>query len=168
VRGQCNTRGSLSKLKRTPPQRKINVTSNSPVGEISVVTLIRTDTTLDHSQKAEKVWSVDACGAVCHAQLKKRGQLCYGAGPCRQVTERAPPPPKRSRRGWCANFCTRSRTRLVPSPSTRATRPAKNHNKTQNTIQSPKDVPGGGRVPNKCCSLHTVAKVCTSTKTKLF
>jgi hypothetical protein len=32
------------------------VTSKSPVGDISVVTLIRTDTTLDHSQKAEKVW----------------------------------------------------------------------------------------------------------------
>ena len=29
--------------------------SKSPVGDISVVTLIRTDTTLDHSQKAEKV-----------------------------------------------------------------------------------------------------------------
>jgi hypothetical protein len=53
---QCNTRGPLSKLERTPPQRKINVTSKSPVGDISVVTLIRTDTTLDHSQKAEKVW----------------------------------------------------------------------------------------------------------------
>ena len=35
--------------------RKIDVTSKSPVGDISVVTLIRTDTTLDHSQKAEKV-----------------------------------------------------------------------------------------------------------------
>ena len=34
---------------------KINVTCKSPVGDISVVTLIRTDTTLDHSQKAEKV-----------------------------------------------------------------------------------------------------------------
>ena len=31
------------------------MTSKSPVGDISVVTLIRTDTTLDHSQKAEKV-----------------------------------------------------------------------------------------------------------------
>ena len=31
------------------------VTSKSPVGDISVVTLIRTDITLDHSQKAEKV-----------------------------------------------------------------------------------------------------------------
>ena len=35
-------------------------TSKSPVGDISVVTLIRTDTTLDHSQKAEKV-----CMYVC-------------------------------------------------------------------------------------------------------
>ena len=34
---------------------KIDVTSKSPVGDISVVTLIRTDTTLDHSQTAEKV-----------------------------------------------------------------------------------------------------------------
>ena len=33
------------------------MTSKSPVGDISVVTLIRTDTTLDHSQKAEKVIS---------------------------------------------------------------------------------------------------------------
>jgi len=57
VQCQCNTRGSLSKLKRAPPQAKINVTSKSPVGDISVVTLIRTDTTLDHSQKAEKVWA---------------------------------------------------------------------------------------------------------------
>ena len=56
VQGQCNARGPLSKLEETPPQRKIDVTSKSPVGDISVVTLIRTDTTLDHSQKAEKVW----------------------------------------------------------------------------------------------------------------
>ena len=52
---QRYARGPLSKLERTPPQAKINVTSKSPVGDISVVTLIRTDTTLDHSQKAEKV-----------------------------------------------------------------------------------------------------------------
>ena len=32
-----------------------DVTSKSPVGNISVVTLIRTDITGDHSQKAEKV-----------------------------------------------------------------------------------------------------------------
>ena len=47
----------MSKLAGVPPRRKINVTSKSPVGDISVVTLIRTDTTLDHSQKAEKVWA---------------------------------------------------------------------------------------------------------------
>ena len=57
VRCQCNTRGLLSKLEKIPPQRKIHVTSKSPVGDISDVTLIRTDTTLDHSQKAEKVWT---------------------------------------------------------------------------------------------------------------
>ena len=39
----------------TSPRKNL-VTSKSPVGDISVVTLIRTDTTLDHSQKAEKVW----------------------------------------------------------------------------------------------------------------
>ena len=55
VQSQCNTRGPRSKLQRKPPPRKIDVTSKSPVGDISVVTLIRTDTTLDHSQKAEKV-----------------------------------------------------------------------------------------------------------------
>ena len=44
---------------------KIDVTSKSPVGDILVVTLIRTDTTLDHSQKAEKV-SIDmAAPAMC-------------------------------------------------------------------------------------------------------
>jgi hypothetical protein len=32
------------------------MTSMSPVGDMSVVTLIRTDTTLDRSQKDEKVY----------------------------------------------------------------------------------------------------------------
>ena len=44
---------------------KIDVTSKSPVGDISVVTLIRTDTTLDHSQKAEKVCSYMAAAGMC-------------------------------------------------------------------------------------------------------
>ena len=35
--------------------RKIDVTGKLTVASVSVVTLIRTDTTLDHSQKAEKV-----------------------------------------------------------------------------------------------------------------
>ena len=55
VPGQGNTKERLSKLKTASPHRKIDVTCKTPVGIISAVTLIRTDTTLDHSQKAEKV-----------------------------------------------------------------------------------------------------------------
>ena len=66
--------------------RKINVTSKSPVGNISVVTLIRTDTTLDHSQKAEKVcisMSIDS-QTVCNAHMLRglRGDYCMLACPC--------------------------------------------------------------------------------------
>lgn len=50
--GMC---GALSKLKRHPSQRKINLTSKFPVGDTSVVTLMISDTTLDHRRKAEKV-----------------------------------------------------------------------------------------------------------------
>ena len=69
VQCQCNMRGPLSKLKRMSPLRKIIVTSKSPVGDISVVTLIRTDTTLDHSQKAEKVCSARVCVRAAIATL---------------------------------------------------------------------------------------------------
>ena len=55
VPDQGNTQECLSKLRATSPPRKMVVTCKSPVGDISAVTLIRTDTTLDHSQKAEKV-----------------------------------------------------------------------------------------------------------------
>jgi hypothetical protein len=48
-------RQDRSKLRTLTPQRKIDVKSEQPVGCVSVFTLIRTDTTLDHSQKAEKV-----------------------------------------------------------------------------------------------------------------
>ena len=78
VQCQCNTREPLSKLERTSPQRKINVTSKSPVGDISVVTLIRTDTTLDHSQKAEKVW-------IRHDQLSRHIGLTPPAHVSQQV-----------------------------------------------------------------------------------
>ena len=56
--------GWLSTLKRTLPQSKTYVTSKPPVGDISVVTLIRTDTTLDHSQEAEKVWASWLCRSM--------------------------------------------------------------------------------------------------------
>ena len=96
VQCQCNTQGTLSKLKRTPSQAKINVTSKSPVGDISVVTLIRTDTTLDHSQKAEKVWACILGGppsvrpAHDHAASK-------GGGCAPQVGSREPLKHARSR-----------------------------------------------------------------------
>ena len=59
----CNQRSAVLVQRVRAPElaqegtspSKIDVTIKSPVGDISVVTLIRTDTTLDHSQKAEKV-----------------------------------------------------------------------------------------------------------------
>ena len=44
-----------SKLRALSPHRKIDVKRELSVESVSVFTLIRTDTTLDHSQKAEKV-----------------------------------------------------------------------------------------------------------------
>ena len=70
VQCQGNTFGHMSKLKVAPTQRKIDVTSKSPVGDISVVTLIRTDTTLDHSQKAEKVWNNMASASNIKMRMK--------------------------------------------------------------------------------------------------
>ena len=58
--------GPSSKLVESLHPRKIDVTSKAPVGAISIVTLIRTDTTLDHSQKAEKVWGPLCPGGVEH------------------------------------------------------------------------------------------------------
>ena len=58
--GMCRpstTREGLRASPRGHPPKKNNVTSKSSVGDISVVTLKRTDTTLDHSQQAEKVWT---------------------------------------------------------------------------------------------------------------
>ena len=53
------------------PRSKIDVTSKPPVGGISVVTLIRTDTTLDHSQKAEKVCPTSVKIFVSKSDLNK-------------------------------------------------------------------------------------------------
>jgi len=56
------------------PPMKNKATSKSPVGDISVVTLIRTDTTLDHSQKAEKVW---CSHSVYSRQIIKKSPVFY-------------------------------------------------------------------------------------------
>ena len=60
------------------------MTSKSPVGDISVVTLIRTDTTLDHSQKAEKV-----CGSKAHTGgVHTDGQhMCWLCGVAEGVVQ---------------------------------------------------------------------------------
>ena len=79
---QCNTRRLLSKLKKTLPQRKIGVTSKSPFGDISVVTLIRTDTTLDHSQKAEKVCSCVVYGVVLACPCVEAVLFVFAFFPC--------------------------------------------------------------------------------------
>ena len=87
---QCNMRRSPSKLKRTLPQSKIYVTSKSPVGDISVVTLIRTDTTLDHSQKAEKVCTRMNISSCC---LKEKTKAMFdksgGGSRCGTTRRRA-------------------------------------------------------------------------------
>lgn len=62
--------------------RKINVTSKSPVGDISVVTLIRTDTTLDHSQKAEKVCLRSRHFLFCGFVANKRNDLVKSNDVC--------------------------------------------------------------------------------------
>ena len=84
---KCNARATRevpsSKLKEQPPQRKIGVTSNLPVGRISVVTLIRTDTTLDHSQKAEKVCVPLLLLKVCNSSNNANGSDSGDASPPR-------------------------------------------------------------------------------------
>ena len=64
---RSDTRGTPEQAREYTSPTKIIVTSKFPVGNISVVTLIRTDTTLDHSQKAEKVCPM-ASSTSLHAE----------------------------------------------------------------------------------------------------
>ena len=74
----------------TLPRSKIHVTSKSPVGDISVVTLIRTDTTLDHSQKAEKVWTVLRSSCACARGCAQVACLRFAFGGAAVERLRAP------------------------------------------------------------------------------
>ena len=76
MRWPHNTQGTPSKPGLRLILSKIDVTSKPPVGDISVVTLIRTDTTLDHSQKAEKV-----CHECAGINRQSNQTLCYWAPP---------------------------------------------------------------------------------------
>ena len=77
---------------------KNHVTSKSPVGDISVVTLIRTDTTLDHSQKAEKVWCGQPGGAFWDRHCKTSARQDNISGR-RRLSEHL----------CCDNVCLRAR-----------------------------------------------------------
>ena len=65
-----HSRAPEQALEDTSPE-KIDVTSKSPVEDMSVVTLIRTDTTLDHSQKAEKVWAPIGLEQLKHETVRQ-------------------------------------------------------------------------------------------------
>ena len=87
------------------PRPKIVVTSKSPVGDISVVTLIRTDTTLDHSQKAEKVWLLpfEASGrCVLAGQLKQSFELGWKGN--QEMYDHSVKRKSRTRRGESNSF----------------------------------------------------------------
>ena len=73
------TAGRAQQSCNPTPLRNIGVTCKSPVGDISAVTLIRTDTTLDHSQKAEKVWMG---GNMHHCWHQSYYQQFYPSGCC--------------------------------------------------------------------------------------
>ena len=62
------------------PPRKIAVTIGLSVESISVVTLIRTDTTLDHSQKAEKVYLKWKTAMTEMCTWQKTGNLLINTG----------------------------------------------------------------------------------------
>ena len=68
---------------------KIIVTKESPVEDLTVVTLLRTDTTLDHSQKAEKVcngtWAV--C-VDCLANVYSSSSELFWCGSCSSCVSR--------------------------------------------------------------------------------
>ena len=53
----------------------------SQVGTVSVFTLIRTDTTLDLSQKAEKVWKVPQRGSILDVFILEGLDYFYGFPP---------------------------------------------------------------------------------------
>ena len=114
VQDQGNTQERLSKLKATSPHRKIIVTCKSPVGDISAVTLIRTDTTLDHSQKAEKV-----CWHMCAPRAPEWPLTNTDAapGPTPQKPRSHPRAKASALPGISAASGVRSTPHLTPHPS---------------------------------------------------
>ena len=73
-RAEATRESGASKLADRLSLRKINVTKKSPFGLISPVTEKRTDTTLDLSQKAEKV----CCCVVAHSLTGREARSIHG------------------------------------------------------------------------------------------
>ena len=71
---------------------------------ISAVTLIRTDTTLDHSQKAEKVWNTPR-----HPRAPAAAQTPTALPPGVRAPTQASLPPSRSMHAWAMDFQLRGR-----------------------------------------------------------
>ncbi len=69
--------GTCASSRRHHPEQQ-HVTSNSPVGDISVATLVRTDTTLDHRQKVKKVCRC-RCIRCCVAPIGLQGALLHAS-----------------------------------------------------------------------------------------
>ena len=80
---QC-WRNARERVRQCPtpdlPCQKYCVIGKPPVGDISVITLIRTDTTLDHSQKAEKVYLEFAVSPPCHNVNTRGITTCHNNG----------------------------------------------------------------------------------------
>ena len=72
--GQSNTYERLSKIKAASPQRKVALTCKYPVGDMSAVTLIRTASTLDHSQKGSIIYAQQLEATEATTQETKRLQ----------------------------------------------------------------------------------------------
>ena len=88
-KAEATSEQPASKPNRNCSPRKIDVTRKLPVGSISVVTLIRTDTTLDHSQKAEKVWAVVCKNPpIQNTEKKMQLEMCYFAFPVVRLMRR--------------------------------------------------------------------------------
>ena len=127
---QRNTQSGLSKPRDHNPLQKIAVTSRSPVGDVSAVTLIRTDTTLDHSQKAEKVyWLASVCAptsASCAYILRvaiwiynafRLARYRSGPGPERDNLAQTSQDQRKQRAGWPKRPSKGKSTTALRSPT---------------------------------------------------
>ena len=113
------------------------MTSKAPVGAISIVTLIRTDTTLDHSQKAEKVCTSMRAELVSLLEyVKERARHA-----CPQHNERAAHAKKPGAPDTCFAFKNRERPIHVTDDKQASARSIGKLRKAGGTLRSSRAVP---------------------------